>query len=354
MKLNTFNYNAKYYLPSWNKIETIIGIQGMRQTNTNSGEEYLIPDALTRDFGVFGTANYEWKSNVIQAGLRFDTRSINTQAQAAFVAIEKNYTSWNASLGYKTSFTDHFIFRLNVASGFRAPNLAELTSNGIHEGANRYEVGNANLKTEQNLQTDLNLEYQTDHVEFFVNGFYNHIANYIYLSPTGNQFTNSGVVNFIQVYDYIQNNANLYGGEIGLHFHPHPLDWLHFETSFETVTGKKENSDYLPLIPANNWNNTLRFELNDINWMKESFATISLSSTFNQNQVSGFETRTGGYSILNLGLGGALHFGKTKVEVNLNVNNSTDKKYIAHLSRLKTDGISNIGRNIILGLNFNL
>jgi hypothetical protein len=30
--------------------------------------------------------------------------------------------------------------RLNVASGFRAPNLAELTSNGVHEGTNRYEV----------------------------------------------------------------------------------------------------------------------------------------------------------------------------------------------------------------------
>ena len=354
MKLNTFNYNAKYYLPSSNKMQTIVGVQGMHQTNMNSGEEYLIPDAVTKDFGVFGTINYEWGTNVIQAGLRFDTRSINTQTQAAFVAIEKNYTSWNASLGYKTSFTDHFIFRLNVASGFRAPNLAELTSNGIHEGANRYEVGNTNLKTEQNLQTDLNLEYKTDHVEFFVNGFYNHIANYIYLSPTGNQFTNSGAVNFIQVYDYIQNNANLYGGEVGLHFHPHPLDWLHFETSFETVTGQKENTDYLPLIPANNWNNTLRFELNDSNWLKENFATISLSSTFNQNKVSGFETRTGGYSILNLGLGGTLHFGRTKVEVNLNGNNITDKKYIAHLSRLKTDGIANIGRNIVLGLNFNL
>jgi iron complex outermembrane receptor protein len=29
-----------------------------------------------------------------------------------------------------------------------------------------------------------------------------------------------------------------YTGEIGLHFHPHPLDWLHYETSFETVTGR--------------------------------------------------------------------------------------------------------------------
>jgi iron complex outermembrane receptor protein len=41
------------------------------------------------------------------------------------------------------------------------------------------------------------------------------------------------------VFSYIQNNAKLYGGEIGLHFHPHP--WLHYETSFETVTGKKQN-----------------------------------------------------------------------------------------------------------------
>jgi iron complex outermembrane receptor protein len=53
---------------------------------------------------------------------------------------------------------DAMTLRLNVVSGFRAPNLAELTSNGIHEGTNRYEVGNSDLKTEQNVQTDLNLE----------------------------------------------------------------------------------------------------------------------------------------------------------------------------------------------------
>jgi iron complex outermembrane receptor protein len=348
MRLNTFNYNAKYYLPSWGKIETIIGIQGMRQSNTNSGAELLIPDATTQDFGVFGTANYEWKSNVIQAGLRFDSRNINSQTQASFVGIDKNYTSWNASLGYKTNVTEQLIIRMNLASGFRAPNLAELTSNGIHEGVNRYELGNSNLKTEQNFQTDLSLEYKTDHMEFFLNGFYNHINDFIYINPTG------GILQNTSVFNYIQNNANLYGGEIGWHFHPHPLDWLHLETSFETVTGKKENKDYLPLIPANNWNNTLRFELNDTSWLKESFATISLSSTFNQNNVSGFETRTGGYSIINLGLGGTFHFGKTKVEFTLNGNNIADKKYTAHLSRLKTDGISNMGKNWVLGLNFNL
>ena len=354
MKLKTFSYNAKYHLPKTGKIESIVGVQGMHQTNTNSGEEYLIPDAVTNDFGVFGTANYEWKTNVLQAGLRFDNRKITTDAQGiageegSFEAIDKSYDSFNASLGYKTSLADDLTLRLNVASGFRAPNLAELTSNGVHEGTNRYEVGNSNLKTEQNVQTDVNLEYKNSHFEFFVNGFYNHINNYIYTAATGESIDNN------LVFDYIQDNAKLYGGEIGLHFHPHPLDWLHFETSFETVTGKKQNNEYLPLIPANNWDNTIRTEFKIKNWLEEGYATLNLSSTLNQNNVSGFETKSNGYTLVNLGFGGTVKLGKTIFDVNVNGNNLLDKKYIAHLSRLKTDGIPNIGRNVILGVNFNL
>lgn len=354
MKLKTFNYNVKYHLPKTGKIETIVGVQGMHQTNRNSGEEYLIPDAITNDFGVFGTANYEWKSNVLQAGLRFDNRKISTDAQGiageegSFEAIDKSYDSFNASLGYKTSLADDLTLRLNVASGFRAPNLAELTSNGVHEGTNRYEVGNSNLKTEQNIQTDVNLEYKNSHFEFFVNGFYNHINNYIYTAATGEILDNN------LVFDYIQDNAKLYGGEVGLHFHPHPLDWLHFETSFETVTGEKANGDYLPLIPANNWDNTIRTEFKIKNWLEEGFATLNVSSTFNQKNVSGFETSSNGYSLVNLGFGGTVKLGKTIFDVNVNGNNLLDKRYIAHLSRLKTDSIPNMGRNIVLGVNFNL
>jgi iron complex outermembrane receptor protein len=354
MKLKTFNYDAKYYLPSMGKLESIIGIQGMHQTNTNFGDEYLIPDAMTNDFGVFGTVNYEWETNVLQAGLRFDNRQITTEENGTlgeegyFKAIDKSFDSFNASLGYKTTFADDLTFRFNLASGFRAPNLAELTSNGVHEGTNRYEVGNSELKTEQNLQTDLNLEYKTDHFEFFANGFYNHINNYIYTAPAGTQIDNN------DVFEYIQNNAKLYGGEVGLHFHPHPIDWLHYETSFETVTATKQNGDYLPLIPANNWNNTIRAEFKIKNWLQEGFASFNVNTTLNQNNVSGFETKTNGYTLVNLGLGGTVKVGKTAFDVNLNGNNLFDKSYIAHLSRLKTDGIPNIGRNVVLGVNFNL
>ena len=354
MKLRTFNYDAKFHLPKFGKVESILGVQGMHQTNTNSGEEYLIPDATTNDFGVFGTFNYEWKSNVIQAGLRYDNRKINTSAfgisgeEGSFDAINKSYDSFNAALGYKTKWQENLTFRLNLASGFRAPNLAELTSNGVHEGTNRYEIGNASLKTEQNIQTDVNLEYNTDHFEFFVNGFYNHINHYIYAAPAGT------VLDGNEVFDYIQNNAMLYGGEIGFHIHPHPLDWLHLESSFENVTGKKENGDYLPLIPANSWNNTIRTEFSIKKWLTDGFATLNVTHTFNQDQVSGFETKSNDYTLVNLGFGGKVHIGKTAFDINLNGNNLFNKTYIAHLSRLKTDGIPNIGRTIVFGLNFTI
>jgi iron complex outermembrane receptor protein len=354
MKLRTFNYDVKYYLPKLGKVETILGIQGMHQTNTNSGEELLIPDAATNDFGVFGTANYEFGKNVLQAGLRFDNRQVSSEThgilgnEGYFEAIDKSFDSFNASLGYKTNLADDFTLRLNIASGFRAPNLAELTSNGVHEGSNRYEIGNSELKNEQNLQTDLNLEYKSSHFEVFANSFYNHINNYIFISPNGS------VMEGNNVYDYVQANAKLYGGEVGIHFHPHPIDWLHFTSSFETVIGKKEDGGNLPLIPANKWNNTIRSEFNIKSWWKEGFASLNIESTFAQNNYSEFETKTSDYTLLNIGFGGKISINKASFNLNLNANNVLDKTYISHLSRLKTDGIPNIGRNVILGVNFNI
>lgn len=352
MELATFNYDVKYYLPKLGKLETIVGVQGMNQTNRNFGEELLIPNALTNDFGVFGTTNYEWKNNVIQAGLRFDNRKIATEnhglvgEEGYFEALKRNFNSFNASLGYKTNFAENVTMRLNIASGFRAPNLAELTSNGVHEGSNRYEIGNADLKNEQNVQTDLNLEYKSSHFELFANGFYNHINDYIYISSNG------GVIDGNNVYDYVQANARLYGGEAGIHFHPHPLDWLHLYSSFETVIGEKDNGEALPLIPANRWNTTFRGEFNIKNWWTAGFATVNIESVFDQNNYSTFETKTNDYTLVNLSLGGKINIGKTHFNLNLNGNNIFDKRYVSHLSRLKADGIPNMGRNIVLGLNF--
>lgn len=53
MNLGTVSYHIKWYSPKIQERWTLIaGSQGMYQTNTNHGEEMLIPDATTADIGV--------------------------------------------------------------------------------------------------------------------------------------------------------------------------------------------------------------------------------------------------------------------------------------------------------------
>ena len=141
MKLKTFNYDLKYNLPKLGKFETIVGLQGMHQTNTNKGEEQLIPDATTNDIGILATSHIHFEKSDIQLGIRYDNRSIDVVN-----SISKNYNSFNSAVGIKFNLLQKVVSRLNLATGFRAPNLAELTSNGVHEGTNRFEVGNPKFR----------------------------------------------------------------------------------------------------------------------------------------------------------------------------------------------------------------
>lgn len=354
--LDTYSYDVKWHLPKFKNIETVIGTQGMYQENRNNGEEVLIPNADINDFGIFTTAMYTHNNNSIQGGVRFDYRNISTQYLEVshedeihvFEAIDKSFNNVSASLGYKTLLFNKIVSRINLASGFKAPNLAELTSNGAHHGSNRFELGNNKLKQEQNYQSDISFEYKTAHFELVANGFYNCINDYIFIAPNGE------IEDDYEVYSYTQDNATLYGGEFGFHLHPHPLDWLHLNSNFELVIGEQDNGDYLPLIPANKLTNTIRVDFNNSNWFNNSFASATLESTFKQHKLSEYETTSDAYNLLNVGVGGTIKLNKLNFNVHLNVNNVLDKSYSSHLSRLKTNGIENMGRNFITSIKLNL
>ncbi|PKA84066.1 iron complex outermembrane receptor protein [Ulvibacter sp. MAR_2010_11] len=354
MQLNTFNYDVKYNFPQLGNFETIVGVQGMYQSNSNLGEEVLIPNATTTDFGILGTTHYHLEKIDFQAGLRLDIRKIDSEAAGTsgddeYIApLQQDFNSFNAAIGAKLDITENLVGRLNIASGFRAPNLAELTSNGVHEGTNRYEIGNPNLDNEQNIQTDLSLEFKNEHFEIAANGFYNALGNYIFISPTGETIEENPVFN------YVQNDASLYGGEVGVHIHPHPLDWLHIESSFEMVRGELKDASNLPLLPANSLQNTLRIEFNDFRSIKTPYAFVGVKNTFKQDRISAFETESEGYNLVNLGAGLELVLKKLSIESGLTITNLLDTTYIAHLSRLKPDGIPNMGRNITFHLKVTL
>ncbi len=349
MRLSTFNYNLQFN-PQWGKMTTIFGIQGMHQKNENFGEEILVPDAITNDFGILATSHIHFDKSDLQIGLRYDLRSINgeesgIQGDEEYIpTLSKDFNSFNAAVGYRMDLTQNIMGRLNLATGFRAPNLSELTSNGLHSGANRVEIGNPDLDSEQNFQIDLALEYGNKHIEAYVNTFYNIVNDYIYLEPTG-EFRELD-----PIYDFQQQNAILYGGEFGFHLHPHPIDWLHLESSYDIVFGELEDNSNLPLIPANRWTNTFRVEWNKRNQDYRCYAFVTLQTFFDQNKVADFETKTPRYNLFNVGVGGDMKIFNQKVGYSITGNNLFDKNYISHLSRLKADGIANIGRNISFNL----
>ena len=128
MKLSTFTYDSKLYLPKNKALETVIGIQGLSQKNKNFGLESLIPNATISDFGIYAMTHYHGQKSDWQVGIRWDNRNLNSvsfeQDEVSIDGVSKNFQSFNASLGSKVILSEALILRTNFASGFRAPNLA--------------------------------------------------------------------------------------------------------------------------------------------------------------------------------------------------------------------------------------
>lgn len=353
MKLSTLTYEAKLHLPSKENSEYIIGFQGFNQTNANlnNRETKLLPDASTNNYSAFGLLQYTFfKKLKVQTGVRYDTKSISTQAIGLPVdpltyrpAIDKSYGSFSGSLGSTYNFSEELLFRVNFAAAYRTPNLAELTSNGQHEL--RYEIGDQNLVPENAYEADLSIHYHKDNYTLDIAGFYNIVDNYIFISPTGDT-----TVSGIDIFRYKQANSVLFGGEAGLHIHPKPIKWLHFKATFSSVIGKQENGDYLPFVPAHKLKFELQTEKEKLLFLHNAFISVNTTTAFNQNNAAPDETPTKGYTLLDLSVGGNIKVKNQFFTLSLSANNVLDKKYIDHLSTLKEVNLYNQGRNISLSL----
>ncbi len=353
MRLATLTYETVLHLPSKGNSEYIIGFQGYNQSNKNlnNRETILLPDAATNNYSAFGLLQYTFLDKLkLQTGVRYDIKSISTVAvglptdsETYRPSIYRSYGSFSGSAGATFNYTDDLLFRTNFAAAYRTPNLAELTSNGPHEL--RYEIGDENLVSENSREFDMSIHYHIDNLIFDLTGFYNKINNYIFISPTGDT-TKSG----IGIYRYIQTDSYLFGGETGLHFHPAHLEWLHLETTYSWVNGKKNDGSSLPFIPAHKFRFELRVEKENLLFLHKAFASMISTSAFNQNNAATDETITPGYTLLDLGIGGNIKISDQHISASISANNLFDRKYIDHLSTLKEVGFYNPGRNITLNL----
>ncbi len=370
--LNSLTYDLKYYLPTLKCWEITIGVNGMYQMNANKGTEFIIPDYLEFDIGPFALVKKSFKKLDLSAGVRFDTRYFSSSrmftrpdpqtgfdmqvtppdtAEAAepFMDFKHTFSGLSASLGATYTINQNFSIKANVARGFRAPNIAEISANGVHPGTNIYQIGNPGFKPEFSLQEDVGLFYSSKSVIASIELFNNDISNYIFNQKVLNHLgQDSIIVRGNETFQFQQSQAELYGGEASLDIHF--FEWLHFENSLSVIyalnkggNGVKINdsSRYLPFIPPIHTHTEVRIEFpRNLKHLSSIYAKIDMEYYAKQNRVylaDNTETPTPGYTLFDAGLGASVtrSSGKVLFSFHIAANNIFDIAYQSHLSRLK-------------------
>ena len=377
--LGTITFSGIYHAAEKNSWKKSYGINGMVQQNQNRGEEVLIPEYSLFDIGAFVYLQKSWEKITMSGGMRYDHRAVDSRSfmegsDLKFAAFKKNYSNISGSVGVTIQASKMITVKLNVARGFRAPNLSELASNGAHEGANRYEYGEQDLKSETSFQLDGGFELNSEHISLEANFFHNDINNFIFyrklLSRNGGDSTINVDGTMIPAFQFNQQTVKMAGMEMKFDIHPHPLDWLHIENTFSYVKGLFKNSidgtRNIPFIPAARLISEIRADLlREASFIRNLSLRAEMDNTFSQNEPFtgyGTETRTPGYTLFNAGISMELLSKKNKVlaSIYLNAANLSDVGYQSHLSRLKyaaennatgRRGVYNMGRNYSIKLN---
>ena len=401
--LDTWSYDAKYYFPEKNGWSVTGGVNGMYQTNNvTRGTQFVIPSYHQFDAGPFIFVKKAMTKLEVAGGLRYDVRTFTNDALYTvtdpvtgfnkpvngrdtigaanpFYYYKHTFSGVSGSLGLSYRFSKQFTGKFNIGRGFRAPNISEISANGVHPGTNIYQVGNLNFKPEFNLQEDIGINYSTSHVTINAEIFNNNVTNYIFNQKILNsQGMDSVIIPGTQTFQFQAAKAHLYGAELTIDIHPHPLDWLHFENSLSIVYGNNngvnnkarysDSAKYLPFIPPIHSLSELRGNFIKVAaFAANAFIKVQLEMYAAQNKaylLSGTETPTPGYQLVSAGFGSDIVNATNHTIFNFSIlaNNLFNVSYQSHLNRLKYfepypanftghNGIYNMGRNISFKVN---
>ncbi len=402
LQLNTITYDVKYFIPEFRNWEMVVGVNGMYQVNdATKGTEFLIPSYQQFDLGGFATIKKTFGKVNVSGGIRYDFRKFNNEEMytrpdpisgfdgvvtgnattGANQIFQHDATSFNGltgSLGLSYLIDEAWALKFNLSRGYRAPNISEISSQGVHPGTNLFQIGNNQFRPEFSAQADVGASFSSKSVSAGLSMFVNRIDNYIYnqklLGGDGrDSLSVSGSLAY-PTYKFQQGSILLYGLEANVDFHI--VRQLHFDNSVSLMYGDNHSftglqrtaeTRYVPFMPPLRLISELKYE-----WSSKSrafdkpFVKVQVQHTASQTRVFAYdrtETPTAGYTLVNVGAGTGLKnkAGKSILEVYLFANNIFDVAYQDHLSRLKYFesysaspngrlGVFNMGRNLSIKL----
>lgn len=338
-----------------------LGVQGslIKTENYDQAIDLLIPDAEVFETGLFYMSSIDVGPYFLQGALRYDYRNVSAYAKKAhfidtgFVlpgapenrVLSKNFSGFTGSIGATRRLGRHHTFKLNFATGFRAPDLAELFSNGPHPGTSRFERGNIDFDREQTYQLDVQYEFRSDTFSGFFSAYGMQLQDYIFFRDTGERMPE----NDLDIWAYYQEDVRFYGMDLELSWRLNNR-WRSKLTGSLVRANEIVDKQPLSMIPPDNMGVGLTFSaLHD--------HSLQLSGRWQlvaaQNRTAVTEDATTGYGLINLLASKNFYIKENRMlDISLTVENLFDKRYVDHLSLLRAFEIPGTGRNLRLALKF--
>lgn len=342
-----------------------VGFNGITQGNVR---EYLFLIPNFRNYGVGGFAieRYAHDKWTVEGGLRYDYRWLR-----AYFLDEPTNTVYNrtnvwrnvtGSLGAAYQLRPNLTLTANISTAWRAPNVADLYANGLHQSGVAYEIGNPNLKPEQAYNSNLVLAYTGKRLAAEVGVYNNRINNYIYLKPDSLPIIRQRGA--FPAYSYTQVNALFRGVDATLSYKLTDRLSITSKTSLLFVYDKT-SPGYLVYIPPNRTDNSLRYEVGSWGKLNTLYAQIGWLYVARQNRAPAVTSRqengqlvfTGdfappppAYFLLGAEVGVTLPVRGQPVNIVLTGSNLANVAYRDYLNRFRyfTD---EPGRNVSLKIN---
>ena len=351
----------------------VAGINGEYQHNRIDGWSFLIPGFNQRSAGAFLYDRYRLSEKVLLHGaLRYDyshietieytdwfpyvVSEVNGVTESAYLVrannLQRTFNSLVWSLGTTYNEGD-FSIKANVGKSFRVPIAKELAANGVNYHYFSYELGDPSLSPEQSYQFDAGLSYSKEKLRVELNPFYNYFSNYIYLNPTPRHDHFYGAGN--QIFEYTQSRVLRYGGElkIGYRF----SEVLRTELLAEYVKAEQRSGSKkgypLPFSPPASILANMSWEPSR-GFLKDSYFAVDLRLVAPQNEIVPPEKKTPGYKLVNVQAGHSLMVYGRPIQLNLQVQNLFNTRYLNHTSFYRLIEMPEAGRNIVLSLSLPL
>lgn len=273
LMLSTHALNAdwKSNLKEGSGWQTLAGVSGIAQKNTNQNDTYsvaVIPNFAKLAAGAYLTERYRTPNWTAEAGARFDYMYLNSAGynySGVYYGGKRQFSNFTGSIGGSYNLFEGARISTNLALAWRAPEVIELYSKGLHQGEGIFEIGDNTLDSERALKWNVGFNYSSPNktLSLRANAFVQHVGNYIYSSPTR---LDDGKYEFwpllsgsFPVFRYRQTEALFWGGDAQLVWRPMP--GLDLSVAGTWVRAKNvATNGYLPMIPADRYNQQVAYE----------------------------------------------------------------------------------------------